>query len=263
MKVKLTTPILAIFMAISKSYAQYESLADECTDIIPYVYDSGNVSADVSTDVTYESPWVQLDLSQVQLANNAVLKLIGEKTSQEFDATSIESNPYSAVFDGGTVHVELTVDNSSSGGGLFRRRRQLVDGETSRVVISSIKVACKDFGGVEFNSICGAVGEFCFFLYISYAHLSIYVVYEYASHIFVSRPYTYLCNTCIQMIVFQVLMYVKDVSVDVLGGSLVRMSSVRQAIGKLLSRYMATYVSFGAHLLCILTHYYSYHTLLL
>ena len=165
MKVKLTTSILATFMAIATSYAQYESLADECTDIISYAYDSGNVSTDVTTDVTYESPWVQLDLSEVQLANNAVLKLIGDKTSQEFDATSIVSNPYSAVFDGGTVHVELTVNNGSSG--LFRRRRQLVDeNNTSRVIISSIKVACKDFGGVESNSICGAVGEFCFFLHI-------------------------------------------------------------------------------------------------
>ena len=79
-------------------------------------------------------------------------------------------------------------------------------------------------------------------------HIFQYVVYEYASHIFVSRPYTYLNNAFIQMIVFQVLMYVKDVSEDVLGGSLVRMSSARQAIGKLLSRYMATYVSFRAHL---------------
>ena len=157
MQVKLTTPILAILLAATKAYAQFESIAEFCDNSIPYDYDSGDVSSGtVVTDVYApdDSPSIQLDLSETTLGNHAVLKLTGASSSQELDASALENNDYSAVFDGTSVRVELVA--KATGGNLFRGRK--LAGNTSRVKISAIKVpTCKPSEIAP--SICGTTGE--------------------------------------------------------------------------------------------------------
>ena len=155
MQVKLTTPILAILLAATKAYAQFESIAEFCDNSIPYDYDSGDVSSGTVVTNVYapdNSPSIQLDLSETTLGNHALLKLTGATSSQELDAAALENNDYSAVFDGTSVRVELVAKTN----GLFRGRK--LAGNTSRVKISAIKVpTCKPSEIAP--SICGTTGE--------------------------------------------------------------------------------------------------------
>jgi hypothetical protein len=100
-----------------------------CESIIPYEYDSGDIllsssqssslnssisSSTMIVIITYPSAsWIQLDLSQIKLAPNVKLQLVGT-TTQEFDATSLHNNDnhqgyYSAVFEGDTILMNLLV----------------------------------------------------------------------------------------------------------------------------------------------------------
>ena len=163
MQVKLTTPILTVLLAATKAYAQFESIAEFCDNSIPYDYDSGDVSSGTVVTEIYapdDSPSIQLDLSDTTLGNHAVLKLTGATSSQELDAAALESNDYSAVFDGTTLRVELVA--KATGGGLFRGRK--LAGNTSRVKISAIKVpTCKPSEVAP--SICGTTGELLVLVY--------------------------------------------------------------------------------------------------
>jgi V8-like Glu-specific endopeptidase len=163
MKLSLTTtPILYLLSAATSSINLLASaqIAPVCESFQPYSYDSGMTSS-ASTDVSLPSaPWIQLDLSRTELKPNAKLVLIGEKASQELDASALEgSNGYSAVFDGGSVSVEL-VTPGGGGGGLFRGNgndKGSGNGNSSRasrVVVSAVKVGlCKDDGVAP--AICG------------------------------------------------------------------------------------------------------------
>ena len=194
MQVKLTTPILAILLAATKTYAQFESIAEFCDNSIPYDYDSGDVSSGTVVTNVYapdNSPSIQLDLSETTLGNHAVLKLTGATSSQELDASALENNDYSAVFDGTSVRVELVA--KATGGNLFRGRK--LAGNTSRVKISAIKVpTCKPSEIAP--SICGTTGELgtCELVYsIDVPYIkSMYTFHLYIYTHYISLMYTYI-----------------------------------------------------------------------
>ena len=155
MKLSLATPILVYLLSAatpSINLLTSAQIATVCESLHPYSYDSGTTSS-TSTVVSHPSaPWIQLDLSQTELKYNAKLVLIGEKASQELNASALEgSNGYSAVFDGDSVSVELVTPGG--GGGLFRG-----GGRSSRVVVSAVKVGlCEDDGTA--SSICGIIDD--------------------------------------------------------------------------------------------------------
>eukprot|EP00985_Skeletonema_marinoi_P000924 scaffold372_cov181-Skeletonema_marinoi.AAC.1 len=117
-----------------------------CESLQPFTYDSGDTKA-ATTDVSIDkAPWIQLDLSDSQLAAGAQLTITGGGTaSQVITSKGLASNGFSAVFDGSSVRVELSSRGGVRGNG---------NGNTSRVVVSNVKVGlCRDDGIA--NSICG------------------------------------------------------------------------------------------------------------
>eukprot|EP00984_Skeletonema_dohrnii_P018057 scaffold8343_cov94-Skeletonema_dohrnii-CCMP3373.AAC.5 len=141
--------LLFVLSAASKSSlfadAQFEPV---CESLQPFTYDSGDTKA-ATTDVSIDrAPWIQLDLSDSQLANGAQLTITGGSASQVITSNDLASNGFSAVFDGSSVRVEL----SSRGNGMRG------NGNTSRVVVSNVKVGlCRDDNIA--HSICGDVDD--------------------------------------------------------------------------------------------------------
>lgn len=180
--------LCGILLAIIINAEPYSSASAQtlptCESTRSISYDSGDVSTSSSTVVAYEgAPWIQLDLTEVELSPRAKLILRGSNGVQELDAAALSGghNDYSAIFEGDRVTLELVVaDNDSENlrrrdlrrdeGGLRGGKGGLVglllgrsfdrdedepetEQTSSRVVVSYVKVGICDPSIAE--SICG------------------------------------------------------------------------------------------------------------
>eukprot|EP00984_Skeletonema_dohrnii_P023317 scaffold12399_cov114-Skeletonema_dohrnii-CCMP3373.AAC.1 len=137
--------LLFVFSAASKSaFFADAQIATVCESLQPYSYDSGKTKAATTVVSIDKAPWIQLDLSDSELADGATLTLVGEKASQVITSDSISSNQFSAVFDGNSISVELSTPGSVRGNGKNK----------SRVVVSNVKVGLCGDGHIA-ESICG------------------------------------------------------------------------------------------------------------
>jgi hypothetical protein len=133
--------VASLFLLLSQSAVRAQESVSFCETVKSYHYDSGETISD-SFVVSHDgAPWVQLDLSNTELAEGASLVITGKNGSQKLDAKALAVNSFSSEFDGSSVSVEL----SSSGG--------LRNGPTSRVVVSAIKVGMCDKPPAE--TLCG------------------------------------------------------------------------------------------------------------
>eukprot|EP00984_Skeletonema_dohrnii_P019958 scaffold9652_cov103-Skeletonema_dohrnii-CCMP3373.AAC.3 len=146
-KLHLNKLVFLLSAASKSSLFADAQLAPVCETLQPYSYDSGDTKA-ATTDVSIDdAPWIQLDLSDSQLASGAQLTITGDTATQVITAADLSSNGFSAVFDGSSVSVEL-----SSPGGIRG------NGNTSRVVVSNVKSGvCSDDGTAD--SICGDLDD--------------------------------------------------------------------------------------------------------
>eukprot|EP00984_Skeletonema_dohrnii_P025876 scaffold15108_cov71-Skeletonema_dohrnii-CCMP3373.AAC.1 len=143
MKLHLSNFLFLLSAAPKSPIFASAQTADVCETLQPYGYDSGDTKA-ATTTVSYDdAPWIQLDLSDSQLADGAQLTITGDTATQVITAADLSSNGFSAIFDGSSVNVVL-----SSPGGVRG------NGNTSRVVVSNVKGGvCKE--PLIAASICG------------------------------------------------------------------------------------------------------------
>jgi len=159
MKTPITTAILYLLSSAIGPTDVNAQVAEICESELTYKYDSGETSA-ASTIVRHAgAPWIQLDLTNTDLASNAKLIITGpnSSSSETLTADTLANNGWSAVFDGDSVKVELVTHKNNTS------RDNKGKDDPSRVVVSAIKTgACDDGNGngkaIPF-SICGATDD--------------------------------------------------------------------------------------------------------
>lgn len=114
--------ILALLAVAAKPFLVNAQITEVCETEMSYKYDSGNAGHASTTVRHVGAPWIQLDLSNTNLAPTAQLVLTGLSSTETLTAATLaSSNGWSAVFEGDMVQVEL------------------VSSATSRVAITAIK----------------------------------------------------------------------------------------------------------------------------
>ena len=147
MKLHLNQLLFLLSLASTSPLFADAQVAPVCESLQPYAYDSGDTKAATTVVSIDDAPWIQLDLSESELAAGAKLTIVGNTASQVITSNDLSYNGFSAVFDGSSVSVEL-----SSPGGIRGK------GNTSRVVVSNVKSGlCRDDGTAA--SICGDVDD--------------------------------------------------------------------------------------------------------
>eukprot|EP00546_Thalassionema_frauenfeldii_P008229 CAMPEP_0178915402 /NCGR_PEP_ID=MMETSP0786-20121207/12008_1 /TAXON_ID=186022 /ORGANISM="Thalassionema frauenfeldii, Strain CCMP 1798" /LENGTH=523 /DNA_ID=CAMNT_0020588511 /DNA_START=143 /DNA_END=1717 /DNA_ORIENTATION=+ len=124
----------------------HESIFQVCETTESYDYDSGMVASANTTIYIPDTPWMQLDFSESQLAPGATIILTtADGTRQELSEASLELlNGVSAVLETEEVSVELIPPPQTTG-----QRR-------SRVVISELKYGLCGNDEIIAESLCGA-----------------------------------------------------------------------------------------------------------